>query len=360
MQYSQDTTLTKTINLPVTIDNNYDVITFSTVSGDGINFSMQVDGLYPTVTDGLNTYTWVEASSVAGGVSGARYMIKVPFDTSILFDGSSITYNGVSYVAQDITTEINSTYYNNYKPMGCYYTSTWIENTALLGSFGIYPYRSATTPVYNDNFYKIEIYRNNVLVDSTTAMHYSYYCNISFYVNDTMEMRVYRNENTTDNPIWSTRYVSYQKTITTAYDHIPIIGNGDNLYLEEVDAYIDDVPYLNKHPYSYTFSTTPIDPVVVPTSGETIPLEVSGVYNYDGTDITQYVTGYIAYFHHLNTGDDFDLAYDSGTGEFTYADEETMPEGVYSLQVYAITSDGVSQRGTALGDYHVVSSLPSE
>lgn len=332
--YTQDTTLTREIVVPTTINPNYAVCTLMLWLAEGQNVSDMANIIYPTITDeNSNTYELVRGTSSA--YTDAYYMVKVPAEVEITFEANDFTLNGTTYHASLRGPTINAN--ENIFSHAVQNDAIMIENTSMLRPTGIYAYSGSPTTDITDMTYKIETYRNNVLVDTNVNLDYVYRCPISFYENDEVELRVYRNEGTVDNPEWSTRYAAQQFTVGQPYTWI----NTSDLIIDQIDAYIDDVPYVNKHVYGINF-VQQITNYMEELQTNTVLFTNVEVVNSNIQDITQYMIDIYAEIYDIDNDEytEYEITYDSVNKVFTYTDSTDLPDGHYYIYVVAVDQFG--------------------
>ena len=247
--------------------------------------------------------------------------------------------NGATYHAPELSVYVETG--NNIYSTTCQCDSIFIENTSMVSPLGIYEYNGGPETEIDaySNYYKIEMYRNGTLVDTYTDMSGFYRCPISFYVNDIGELRVYRNEGSTTVPEWSTRYTSQQFNVTQTYTYISL----NPIYLEEVDAYIDQTQYENKHVYNLA-SDRVIDTYVEELQAGTLLCDDFSVVNIDGDDITSYMISIGTNIYDIDALEyvNYDITYDSVNRTFTYTDSTDLPFGHYSIDIYVVDQYGGS------------------
>ena len=214
----------------------------------------------------------------------------------------------------------------------------------------IYKFPNSDTVYYDDynGLYKIDTYVNNELVNSKLNEYNVYICPISFNSGDVVEIRIYKNQGTKSDPIWSERYyVLNNITITNSDLNHQLTSN--SIIFEVIDAYINNEEYINLHPgrMSWDSDSTQMSNV---TKG-TVLTNIQNFIVYSTswsnpyipeTDITNYATTVNTVLKNENYEVlPYSIIYDLTEHQFIYDSDDPLPVGIYYMDIEVIdTIDG--------------------
>lgn len=351
-QYEEDTTLTTSLNLLGCIDTNYKVVYFTCTTTDDTNLNHYVLDLIPVIyqtNDHSVTYTPVKLSTFIENVGNGEYVCKLPRNINLEIPMNIATINNVEYRIPGATYTITDTGYGaKYNPWNWGSLSITINNTCAISWFGI-RYASGTEQIDYTHDYKIEGYRNGIKIDEKYPLYSSYDCKVSFLEGDTAEFRVYKNEGTQNEPIWKTRYYANTFTITNDMLNKKVWMPNDDigtfnhaLCLAEVNAYIEDIPFVN--PYtSRIVCENDLNDLGPINNGDSITGHITA-YNGNGEDISDIWEGMSWKIYGLDADKyyfDFDIK------EVIYIGADPMPVGSYFVNQCFVFNGKVSTSGTA-------------
>lgn len=331
-QYDADTTISTTLQLPCTINSNYRCVAIHTETIEGFSLNNVISDVYDKVYESLNpsnTYNWIELED-AYELSKITYVIKIPTHTEVVFSNIDhlVDVNNLDYYVRDVELDIDST--TNYATFSYISDPLIVNNTAMFPRVAVWQYVGGPQADASvDGMYKMDVYQNGTLVNTNDRLGGVYGCPLSFSLNDVVEFRMYRNENTVETPQWSQTYYTLQTTTITEINKLYPLKV---ISIEEADANIDgNVPYINKHVKDVILSTEYNHNVPIVTRNETIDLFTAPIVvrNPENENITEYVS-IVGGFYSLYGTDvdpsDYGTAYDATHDESIY----TGPSALYT------------------------------
>jgi hypothetical protein len=155
-------------------------------------------------------------------------------------------------------------------------------------------------------------------------------CPLSFELNDVVEFRIYRNENTVETPQWSQTYYTLQTTTITEINKLYSLKV---ISIEEADANIDgNVPYINKHVYRIIVPANANTNVPIVSVNNTMnilasPLIVENAQEEDITDYVSIIAGFDVLYATMVDMTDYGLEYDTQNDQFIYIGPEPLYTG---------------------------------